>query len=262
MEIVGRVSKGSRMDQVYIPKQRSGFAVGSYVVLRSLVEPLEKRSLYYYHVNDLEPVKVTIIQRVMDEIEQSSGGCENCIVMGSFLDKGFFFNDVDVLVVDGVETDRKGIEDRLRKSLGIRVHLHVLSQKKLRHCLSVDPMYQVMLSRCVTRKRFLYKVKKKVEYKVLDLYLLKSEVLIENFEFLSGNEKYDLVRNMIAIDLFLKSDKVSRSSVDKEIERVFSVRIRDLKKNLVEKRSFLKIFRKKYEKTFNAVLNHSKNGSE
>jgi len=36
MELIAKISKGSKMDQVYIPKNRIGFSAGSYVMMRNM----------------------------------------------------------------------------------------------------------------------------------------------------------------------------------------------------------------------------------
>ena len=36
MEIIAKISRGSKMDQVYIPKNRGGFSIGSYVILKPI----------------------------------------------------------------------------------------------------------------------------------------------------------------------------------------------------------------------------------
>ena len=41
MEIIAKISKGSNMDQVYLPKNRIGFDIGNYV----LIKPFEKKLL-------------------------------------------------------------------------------------------------------------------------------------------------------------------------------------------------------------------------
>ena len=52
VELVSRVSKGSKMDQVYIPKNRADFAIGSYVVIKPLetaqIAPKEEIKPLFY----------------------------------------------------------------------------------------------------------------------------------------------------------------------------------------------------------------------
>jgi len=62
MEIIGRISKGSRMDQVYIPKNRAGLEVGSYVVIKPVKTEKIIEKPYFYNVEEIEPIKIKIIR--------------------------------------------------------------------------------------------------------------------------------------------------------------------------------------------------------
>jgi len=267
MEIMGKISKGSKMDQIYLPKNRTGFFVGNYVIIKPFEEGEKTakpaRKLYFYGVKKLESVKLGIIHETLDIIDRHLSSYENIFITGSFLDEGFQFNDIDVLIV----TDDKLSPDVIRKDIerksGIIGHILVLSNKELIKGLETDPLYQMMLSRCASKKRFVYKTKYKIDYKLLDLHLLKSKTLIDNFDILSGKEKYDLVRNMIAIYLHLESKKLSKELVDNEIKRIFDLKdIKELKHNLLNKNDFLKKYKLIYGKTFSKILKEIKSGSK
>jgi len=112
-----------------------------------------------------------------------------------------------------------------------------------------------MLSKCVSSKRFIFNIKRKINYKLLDLNLLKNKSLIDNFEILNGNEKYYLILNMISILLFFQNKKLSKEIVNKEIEKLFSIKIQEIKENRI-KPNFLKKYKKIYNKTFNLIISN------
>jgi hypothetical protein len=116
----------------------------------------------------------------------------------------------------------------------------------------------MMLSRYISKKRLIYKIKQKINYKILDLHLLKSKVLIENFDILNGDEKYYLIRNMLAVSLFLENKKINNENLEKEINNIFDIKSEKIKQNLLEKNSFLK----DYNKIFNKIMAGIKDGSE
>ncbi len=236
------------MDQVYIPKNRNGFGIGDYVVVKEIEKSRIERP-FFYNIDFVEPVKLEIIKEIIKIIDKNVKN-ENVIITGSFLDKGFCFNDVDVIVVS---EEKKNIEKLIIDKLKIKVHVLFLNNKELKKGLEIDPLYQMMLSRCIAKKRFIYNIKSKINYKILDLYLLKSKVLVDNFDFLDGNEKYYLIRNLVAIYLYLENKKIGKEKVDKEIERKFE-KIEKIKKNMLEKTSFLKKFKKMYDETFERVM--------
>ena len=270
MEMVGRVSMGSRMDQIYISKNRSGFAIGNYVVIKPLEEGREKENpaekLYFYGVKKLEPIKLGIVEEIMAIIDRIFSGYENIFITGSFLEEGFHFNDVDVLIMTKNSKDKPNsriIKENIERETGIKIHILFLSNKELIGGLETDPLYQIMLSKCVSKKRFVYKIKNKMNYKLLDLHLLKSRALIDNFNILNGDEKYGLIRNAIAIYLYLKNNKVSKELVDDKIKSVFDLKdIKELKQNLIDKKDFLKKYKLIYNQTFSEILKRIENASK
>ncbi len=253
------------MDQIYIPKRRLGFEVGSHVTIKPLQElerPIEKP--FFYNIDFLEPVKVNIISQIFENIDKIFKTYDNLIITGSFLEKGFHFNDIDVLVIMDDQIDEKYLEEELENKLGIKPHIILINNKALINGLNTDPLYQTMLSKCITRKRFIYKTKHKINYKILDLHLLKSKLLIENFNMLNGNEKYEMLRNVVSISLFLNKNKISKDKVDKEIDKLFGKNAyKEIKENIIsDKKRFLRKYKKLYKKLETKILRGIKSGSK
>lgn len=255
--IISKVSKGSVMDQIYIPKRRAALPVGSYVIIKP-IEAVDKQvQPSYYNIRYIEPIKVQIIKEIFKAIE-----ADNVVITGSFLDKGFRFNDADVLIITEDELDQAVIKENIKESTGVECHLIAISNNAIIKGLETDPLYRVMLSRCVSKSRFIYKVKPKINYKILDLHLLKSSLLIDNFEALTGNEKYDLVRNFVSIYLFEKGKRVTKDSVDSAINHIFGDKaVESLKNNTIGK-NFLSKYKEIYLKTQKKILDSIKNEQE
>lgn len=270
MEIISKISKGTNMDQVYIPKKRIGFNIGSYVVLKPLYEINEKvdEKRFFYNVKYLEPIKLTIINEIFSEVENNVEKYENIIITGSFLDKGFNFKDIDILIIseDKIEEEqiKKVLERKLEIKIGITVHLILISSKTFLKGLSTDPLYQTMLSSCVSKKRFVYNIKRVINYKILDLHLLKSKLLIDNFEYLSGKEKYELLRNAVSIGLFIENKKISKDNINSEINKIFGKQTdKEIKDNIIaDKTNFLKKYKIYYNNLFSVIIEGMKNASK
>ena len=255
MELISKVSKGSKMDQIYIPKNRVGFDIGNYVIIKPLTEKKLLGNLYFYGIKLIEPIKLGLVREVMGVIESNIEKYENIIVTGSFLDEGFQFNDIDIIIISEYNANMSRINREVEKRTGIKVHILILDNKTFTIGLKTDPLYQMMLSKCIAKKRFVYKTEHKLDYKMLDLHLLKSKILMDNFDVLSGNEKYDLVRNMMAIYLYLGKEKVNKAMVDNEIKKNFRLAdISQLKQNLIDKNLFLKRYRLIYSEAFAKIL--------
>jgi hypothetical protein len=173
------------------------------------------------------------VKDILSIIDKSTIDYENIMITGSLLDTGFNFNDVDVIVVNDDALNVKSIQDVIRGKLGIKSHIISLDSRILMKVLSTDQLYQMMLSRCIEKKRFIYKIKRDINYKILNLHLLKSKTLIEGFDLLDGNEKCYLIRNMIAILLCLQNKKIGKEKVDKEIMNSFNLKdVKEVKQNI------------------------------
>ncbi len=254
VKIICKVSKGTKMDQVYLPKIRPpGYEIGSSVEI--VPTKMEKSHFYTHQVDYLESVKSLI----KDELFDYFAGIDNVVVTGSFLEPGFKFNDVDVLLIDQIKVN-KNWEDYFQKRLGVKIHFTCLDRRSLRRGLQTDPLFQMMMSRYIAKKRERFKVKTEFNYQLLDLHLLKSKTLLDSFEDLTGKEKYDLTRNLLAIKLFLKKEKLTGNILDKEIEKLFGKgMVTKLKENMVKKSPFLRKFKQSYEQIFNEIMIGIKN---
>lgn len=264
MELVSKISKGSKMDQIYISKQRTNFEVGSYVLIRPLgiIEEGLRIKPYFYNVSKLEPIKLIIVEKIFHILENFVKNYTNIIIIGSFVDKGFKFNDIDIILITSEKVDTKNIESKLEKEIGIETHIILFDNKTFIEGLNTDPLYQAMLNNCITKKRFVYNIKSKFNYKLLDLHLLKSKLLIKNFDYLTGNEKYKLIRNLIAIYLFINKRKVDKDLIDQEIKKLLNLKVIEIKQNIIEKNKFLKKYKSLYNKTFEKIMLEMKHGSK
>jgi len=265
MEIISRISKGSIMDQVYLPKNRIGFEAGSYVVLRQIQERKESSApLFFYNVGFLEPIKIMMINEIISTISSVVENYENIIITGSFLEKGFNFNDIDVLLINDSKIDNRYLENSVDSKTGVKIHLISINSRELIMGLSTDPLYISMLSKCVSVKRFVYRAKQKINYELLDLHLLKSKIMKENFDFLTGKEKYELIRNAISIALFLERKKISKSEVDRHIEKLFGKDMETkIRENMIERKGdFLDRYQKFLKDLSLKILEGVKNGSK
>ncbi|MFA6023283.1 MAG: hypothetical protein WC781_04300 [Candidatus Pacearchaeota archaeon] len=272
MELIGRISKGSKMDQIYISKNRAGLDIGSYVIVTPINqirqehnETNKKASLFFYNVKKIEKLKVSIIDEIIRIIEENTNSkeIENILFVGSFISSGFNFKDLDIILISSNEIDIKKIEDKIYENFGIKAHIILIENKTLLNGLSQDPFYEMMLSSFISKNRTIYQIKRKLNYKLLDLHLLKSKTLIDNFDYLNGNEKYYLIRNLIALSLFIQGEKVSNENVDKEIKNQFTLKsIEEIKENMLDKNSFIKKYKAIYDKNFNKIMIGVKNASK
>ena len=242
MEIIAKISKGSNMDQVYLPKNRIGFDIGNYVLIKPFEEKIAKteQNPYFYGIKSISPIKLEIIQKIIWTIDKSVENYENAIITGSFLDEGFYFNDIDVIIVTDEKENIKEIENNILKKLKIKTHIIFFNKNLFMEALKIDPKWRLMLNRCISKKRFPPLPTRKLNCKYLDAQLIKSKILMENFDYLTGKEKYKLARNLIAIYLFIENKTLSEENIEREIRKKLSIEVGDLKNNLINKNFFKK----------------------
>ncbi len=240
------------MDQIYISKQRTpGFEIGESVLIKPIRLNKEGIKLFYNNIKSIEPVKIIIIKEIFKYLSYA----DNVIITGSFLEKGFNFKDIDVILVDNKNASLDKIKNDLIRILGLEIHIIHVNYKDLFRGLIMDPLFNLMLSKFISMKRVIFKRKKQINYKLLDLYLLESKLLIDNYDLLSGNNKYKSIRNLFAISLFLDDKELSLTFVNSEIDEYFGegsvVRI---KENMLDKDIFSKKYQLFYNKVFKKII--------
>ncbi len=262
VEMIGKISKGSKMDQIYLPKNRNGLNSGTYVVISPLnrlennIKFDEKPKLFYYNTGKLEGLKIKIIEEIINLIDTKLE-TNNIIITGSFLERSFNFNDIDILIINDDKKNIGLLIKQLENLYGIKIHIIQISKNELIKGMSIDPLYNLMLNKCVSKNRLIFNIKRNINYKLLDLNLLKSKTLIDNFDILNGKEKYYFTMNMISILIFIEGKKLTKEVVNNEIENLFDKSIDDIKYNLLNK-DFLSKFKKIYNKTLNLILENIK----
>lgn len=251
------------MDQIYIPKERApGFEAGTAVLIEPVLERVkQKPQPYYCKVKHLEPIKVVIIEKIFEHFE-GMAEVENVLVAGSFLEEGFVFEDVDTIVLTEKRLDKTAVKAHFKAALGIDTHLICLPLKEMLKGIGSDPLFQMLLSSFVAKKRLIVPKSRAINYRLLDLHLLESKALIDSFDFLNGREKYKLIRNAVAIACFLDNRPLNASSVDNEIERYFgegsTIKI---KENAVEA-GFMSKYALFHKKLLKRILEGAKSESE
>ncbi len=254
--LVSKISKGTVMDQIYVPKVRApGFERGAIVA----ITPLQSKAvtgIYCHQVQRLEPIKKIIVDEIFNYFEHA----DNVLVAGSFLEEGFGFEDVDAVVLTEKSVDNAAIKTHFKAALGIDIHVICLPLKELLKGLGSDPLFKMLLSRFVAKKRIILPKKRTIKHKLLDLQLLESKALIDSFDFLNGRDKYKLVRNAVAIACFLDNKSLTASLVDNEIERYFGeASVISIKENTVDA-EFLLRYKLFHKRLLKRILEGVKNG--
>lgn len=265
-ELIAKISKGTKMDQIYLSKERiSEFSIGNYVLIKPLsakspeIEEKQKEQLKlnFYNIKNIPEIKFRIAEEIFKNIQKYSNQ-ENIILTGSFLNDGFNFNDLDVIIIKEKKQQKNEeeiLKSKLEEKFGVNFHILFLTNKELIEGLSSDPLYENMLSKCISLKKIVFNIKRKINPKILDLHLLKSKTLIENYDILNGKEKYYLTKNMLSILLFIEGKRISDETISKELKNSLNTNPKEIQENFLNKKEFIKVYKEIYEKTFNKIMN-------
>ncbi len=262
MEIIAKISKGSKMDQIYLPKNRIGFDIGNYVIIKPINKIIEnktfqeKKKFYFNGIKSINSLKLEIISRIIEIIDKSIEDYENIFIAGSFLEEGFNFKDIDVIILTEEKLNKK-IESEIKGSLNLEMHLIFMNKSQFIEALKIDPLWILMLNQCISIKRLAPSPLRKINYKYLDAQLIKSKTLIENFDYSTGDEKYKLIRNLMTIYLFIKNQQLSKGNVEKEMIKKFNIEIDEFKNNLINKEKFLKKYKNLYFKLEKEIIKNA-----
>ena len=90
-----------------------------------------------------------------------------------------------------------------------------------------------------------------------------AEFVIDHTSKKFGNEKYYLIRNMIAIYLYIKNKKIDKEKTDKEIKKIFDIKdIKEIKYNMLNKEVFLGKYKKIYKDISCTIMENIKHGAK
>jgi len=249
-KIVKRISKGTRFNQIYLQKNEGlGFETGKNVIIMPLEEAIEEEpSIFEYNVK-LESLKKEIIKEIFKCVNEE-GDSDNIIITGSFLNKGFNFEDIDIVIVNPSKIDEYSLKYMIEERIGADTHLILIESESLNRGIRRDPLFRLMTERFVATKRTIFRKERDTNYKLLDIHLLRNKNLIEGYDLLNIRQRKKLLRDFVSIKLFSENKEVTIKSIEKETEKIFG-------KEIVERIFFhgdkKQEFMKKLKDEFNRV---------
>jgi predicted nucleotidyltransferase len=212
------VSKGSRYNQIYLPKEMNQyFNVGDMVEVRLV----EKGNRVYQSemVGEISEFKKKLIKEIF-KIISNRKEVEQIFIFGSFLTKKEGYNDIDILIL--TKEKDEGIEEEIYKQLteefNLKFHVISIEKSKLEDILEVDPMTRSMFSRYVSDKEFkMSKKTKRDRNHLLFLMMMPEDIL----KFKMNREVYyDNLRKLITIERFLDKKEIDSVEIRADAERI------------------------------------------
>ena len=256
-KLIKKISKGARFNQIYLQKNEGiGFKPGNSVVISPLEDIIAKEPAIFEYKVKLESLKREIVKSLF-KIVDSHGNFNNIIITGSFLDEGFNFEDIDIIIINPGNMEKDKLKDSIEQNIGISPHLILIDSESFNRGIKRDPLFRLMVDRYVSAKRAIFRKDRKLNYKLLDIYLLKNKNLIEGYDLFSIKQRKKLLRDFISIKLFSENREVTIKNIEKETNRLFG---KDIIENLFyygnneEKHEFIAKLKKEFNKLENHIL--------
>jgi len=195
-----KVSKGSKFNQIYIPKEMERIVeVGDLVQIKLLEKHKE---LYYKNQKKLPDFKEYLIKNIFSDLQRFNE-IKTIFVVGSFLYETIY-NDIDIIIIIDKEkkVSEKNIENLLIKTFNQKFHVLLFSEEKLRTLIEKDPLTRIMFNNYISNKKIDFDYKKKIDEKHIMFLLMMPEDLLELR--LPSKIFYNNLRRLITIEEFFK----------------------------------------------------------
>src|SRR3989344_4421549 len=225
-----QVSKGTRFNQIYIPREHRGeFEVGDVVQVKLINK--KNRLHYSPKLHKLSEFKEKIIQDIFSEASKFKD-IEQVFIFGSFLTKKVDYNDIDIILI----SDKEKIEDKfyntLTDKLNMKFHIVSFKGEGLEKQLRISTLLRSMFYYFISNKPFSVSKDKEIDVNHIKYLiwfpedLLKVELDSENF--------YESLRRLICAEYFLKDKDIAPDKIDEvikdDIEDYLWERIKDNRK--------------------------------
>ncbi len=214
MKFKHKISKGSRFNQIYIPKEvEEDFEVGDLVE----VKLLKKKTKIYYSKNlpKLSDFKENIVKKIFSTLEQFNE-IKQIFVIGSFLTQKINYNDIDIILI----TNKKELEevayDKLTDKINLKFHIISISEDNFSLLQETCPLTNNMIYYYLSNKNFNPPNKRKIDKNHIKFLIMLPEDLLEIKT--NSHVFYDSIRRLITIRKFLKNEDLDPIKINKELE--------------------------------------------
>lgn len=216
MKFTHVVSKGSRYNQIYIPKEfGKNFDIGDSVEVR-LIKKGNK--IHYSKKVKLSRFKRKLIGEIFSFLLKYKE-IKQIFIFGSFLVKNIEYNDIDIMIIVEKESeylDRK-IYEGLVEEFNLKFHVISVEREKLIRSLKIDPMSRSMLSLFVSNKGFEMPREREIDKNHIKYLLMFPEDLLKT-PLDNALVYYNALRKLITIEGFLSGKDEDIIQINKKIK--------------------------------------------
>lgn len=216
VKFIKNVSKGSRFNQVYIPKDMENLIeVGDEVEVRLIKKGV---SLYYSkNLKKLSEFKESLIKGIFSFFNENFD-IAAAFVVGSFLTEKVNYNDIDLVLIMNkkINNFEEMIYDKLIEKFNLKFHLLTIEGKKFLDLLKICPLTRSMFSKFICNKPFSVEKEKLIDKKHIKFLLMMPYDLLDIR--LSSRSFFDSIRRLITIERFIKNKSLDMEDISIEIK--------------------------------------------
>lgn len=226
-----KVSKGSRFNQIYIPKEMQEiFEVGDLVEVKLLGK---KEKLHYSdnlkNFHKISDFKENIIKQVFFLLEKFKE-IKQVFIVGSFLIEKTEYNDIDIILVSDKKEIEKKVYTYLSEKIQMNFHVIVIPEKKIEGLIKICPLTRSMFYYFISNKEFSLNEQVEIEKKHISFLLMMPEDLLK-IKLSNGKIYFDSLRRLITIRRFLEKQKLDSILINQKIKKILGKNYSFLKDN-------------------------------
>jgi len=251
-KFIHKVSKGTRFNQIYIPKSMElNFQAGDIVE----VTLLEKSISIHYSKNltKLSDFKVELIKNIFSKLDNFRE-IKQIFIIGSFLTQKQDYNDIDIILISEKNFEKEVYETLIEK-FELKFHIMTILENNFKSLQKYCPMTRSMLYYFVSNKKFNLPKDTELNKNHIKFLLMMPEDLLTIK--LKPRVFYDSLRRLSTIERFLENRSLNPLDINKEIKNILGEKIaidirnnEDINEDVIKKlrdiiKSKLKIIYKK-----------------
>lgn len=218
-KFIHAVSKGTRFNQIYIPKEwNDAFEPGDEVEVRLVRKGTEVYSTKY--TPRLTPFKEKLAREIFS-ILSGFPAIRQAFIFGSFITQLVGFRDIDVLaVVDGPSDLKNKIEEALQRAINLQFHCITVAGDRFENLRKSCPLIRNMLLSCISNKPIRTLPPQEVDKGHIKFLLMMPEDILEIT--VGSRVYYDNLRRLIVIENFLDGKEAINAAVQAAMEKLLT----------------------------------------
>ena len=204
-----QISKGTRFNQIYIPKDMNEiFQVGDLVEITLLKKHIQLH--YSKNLKKISKFKENLIKDIFFFLSKYKE-INQIFIFGSFLTEEIDYNDIDILLLSNKEIEEE-IHKKLIKNIKLKFHIISTKKEKLNETLKICPLTRSMFYYFISNKPFTVRRDIRIEKNHIRYLLMLPEDLLK--VELESKTYYDSLRRLISIEYFLKGKEIAPNKID------------------------------------------------